>query len=52
MFHIQRCLVKRRKIATACALTAEESEPHPLQREKQQCPAAVLFLLLKKYEVI
>lgn len=49
MFHIQRCLVKKRKIAAACALTAEKSEAHQLQRGKQQCLAAVLFLRLQKY---
>lgn len=49
MFHVQQCLVKKRKIATACALTAEKSEPHQLQQGKQRCPAAVLYLLLQKY---
>lgn len=33
MFPIQRCLVKKRKIAAACALQAEKSERHQLQRE-------------------
>lgn len=49
MFHIQQCLVKKRKIAAACALAAVKSEPHQLQRGKQQCLAAVLFLPLQKY---
>lgn len=47
MFHIQQCLVKKRKIAAACALTAEKSEPHQLQWGKQQCLVAVLFFYSK-----
>ena len=47
MFHIQWCLVKKRKIAVACALMAEKSEPHQLQQGKQQCLAAVCSLYSK-----
>lgn len=49
MFHVQQCLVKKRKIAAACSLMAEKSEPHQLQQGKQQCPVAVLYLLLQNY---
>lgn len=49
MVCVQQCLVKKRKIAAARALTEEKSEPHQLQQAKQQWLAALLFLQLQKY---
>lgn len=49
MVCVQQCLVKKRKIAAARALTVEKSEPHQLQQAKQQWLAALLFLQLQKY---
>lgn len=49
MLCIQQCLVKKRKIAAARAFSAEKSEPHQLQQEKQRCLVAVLFPRLQKY---